>query len=184
MWDEILAALWFFAPAGLANMTPVLVAKLPVLHKWKTPVDMGKTYRGKRLLGDNKTIRGFVFGFLVALAMLFYQRWTIENGGWSDELSWIDYSSVNILALALAFSLGALGGDAVESFFKRQLDKQPGESWFPFDQLDYIVGGLLLSLIIVDLDIGQILTVIIVWAIIHPVSTVVGWAVGLKDKPI
>lgn len=184
MWDNILAALWFFAPVGLANMTPILVAKLPLLHEWNTPIDCGKTFRGKRIFGDNKTWRGFVFGFLVALAFLFWQQWAYLNGVWAESLSWIDYSAVNVFLLALAFSVGALGGDALESFFKRQLDKKPGESWPPFDQLDYIVGGLLLSLPFVSLSGTQVLIIVIVWLIIHPVSTIIGWALGLKDKPI
>jgi len=184
MWNDILSALWFFAPAGLANMTPVLVAKLPYLHKLNWPIDGGKTFRDKPIFGPNKTYRGFFFGFLIALLMVVWQKWAVDSGTWSDELAWIDYSTINVLVLAAAFSFGALGGDALESFVKRQLGIKAGQSWFPFDQLDYILGGLLLSGALVELKPSHVFMVLVVWFVIHPVSTVIGWSIGLKDKPI
>jgi len=36
-------------------------------------------------------------------------------------------------------------GDIIESFFKRRIGKKRGESWVPFDQLDFILGVLLFS---------------------------------------
>lgn len=37
----------------------------------------------------------------------------------------------------------ALVGDAVKSYFKRRRGKERGAAWFPFDQLDFVVFGLL-----------------------------------------
>jgi hypothetical protein len=37
-------ALWFFLPAGVANAAPVFANKIPVLNRWKTPMDFGKSY--------------------------------------------------------------------------------------------------------------------------------------------
>lgn len=62
MIEIILFVLWFFAPAGVANVTPILVAKLPGLREWSAPMDFGFTYRGKRVFGKHKTWRGFITG--------------------------------------------------------------------------------------------------------------------------
>ena len=34
-------------------------------------------------------------------------------------------------------------GDSLKSFFKRRLDIAPGARWIPADQLDFVVGGLI-----------------------------------------
>ena len=57
-------ALWFFLPAGLANGAPVIANKVPLINKWITPLDFGKTWGGKRIFGSNKTWRGLVVGGL------------------------------------------------------------------------------------------------------------------------
>jgi len=53
-----LFVVWFFLPAGLANMTPIFAAKLPYLSRWSFPLDGYATFRGKRVFGSHKTIRG------------------------------------------------------------------------------------------------------------------------------
>jgi hypothetical protein len=50
--------------------------------------------------------------------------------------------------------------------------------------LDYIVGGLIISLPFVDLSISQYALITLVWFLIHPVATFVGWLLKLKDSPI
>ncbi len=91
---------------------------------------------------------------------------------------------VNILLLGFLFAVGALGFDAIKSFFKRQIGVKPGGVWFPFDQIDYIVGGLLLSALVVDIPHSSYYWIGLIWFLIQPVSTFVGWLVGLKDSPI
>ena len=67
---EILFALWFFLPAGIANMSPILVANLPGLKRLKAPMDFGLTFRGQRVFGTHKTWRGFVVGIIAATLVL------------------------------------------------------------------------------------------------------------------
>ena len=52
----MLQTLWLFLPALLANLTPPLVRNY--FKFMAKPIDMGLKFRGKRLLGNNKTIRG------------------------------------------------------------------------------------------------------------------------------
>ena len=69
--SEWWAAFWFFLPAGIANMSPVLASRISWLKSWDTPLDFGKSFRGKPIFGKNKTWRGIVFGTLSAIIVGF-----------------------------------------------------------------------------------------------------------------
>jgi CDP-2,3-bis-(O-geranylgeranyl)-sn-glycerol synthase len=183
--QEILFALWFFAPAGIANSSPVFANKIPFLNKLGVPIDAGKTFRGKRIFGDHKTLRGFIAGTITGVLVALVQMLLYSNFSWIKELSSsVDYGDPIVLAMGAALGFGALAGDAIKSFFKRQLSVPSGESWFPFDQLDYIVGGVFASSIFVTLSFTQYVTITLVWFLIHPVATFIGWLLKLKDSPI
>lgn len=171
---DYFAAVLFFLPAGIANMSPVLANRIPRLNQWKTPLDFGFKSNGRRLLGDNKTWRGLVFGTLI--------------GGVSAVI--ISQLNANTIAVLDPFwvgcllGFGALFGDAVESYFKRLGGISSGESWFPFDQTDYIVGGLVLIYPFVKLPFWAIITILIVYFGLHLVVAYIGYRLGLKEKPI
>ncbi|HEV2403271.1 MAG TPA: CDP-archaeol synthase [Candidatus Saccharimonadales bacterium] len=185
MLKEIIFALWFFAPAGVANVSPILVANLPHLRDWNAPMDLGTTFRGKRLLGDHKTWRGFIVGILMATITLWLQQYLVRHFGWAQTLtSQVDYRTIPTAILGPLFGIGALGGDALESFFKRQLNRPPGHGWFPFDQTDYIVGGAVASAPFVQLRLEQYVILLFLWLLVHVVATYIGFVIGLKERPI
>jgi CDP-2,3-bis-(O-geranylgeranyl)-sn-glycerol synthase len=175
--DDIWFAIWFFLPAGVANVTPILVAKLPAIREWDTPLDLGRKFHGQPIFGSHKTIRGIVFGTFVG-TLIFYDQ--TRAGGIYGGL---DYGGLSIW-LGILLSFGALFGDLVKSFFKRRVNVPSGKSWFPFDQLDYIFGGLLLSSLVVTLSLKQYATIIIVWFALHLISSYVGYLLKLKKDPI
>ena len=61
---RILDALWFILPAYFANSLPVDVSYIKELEWLAKPVDGGRKFLGKRLLGDGKTWRGLIVGVL------------------------------------------------------------------------------------------------------------------------
>lgn len=185
MFKTILFALWFFAPAGMANVTPILVAKLPWLQKFEAPIDFGLTYRGKRVFGAHKTWRGLIAGVVMATATLALQQYLVANFAWAQSLTaQVDYQQLPTLILGPLFGLGALAGDAIESFFKRQRNIPPGHGWFPFDQTDYIIGGAIATMPFVQLSILQYAWLILLWLLIHILASYLGFLVGLKERPI
>lgn len=182
--NDILFALWFFLPAGIANVVPVIIAKAPLFSAWQTPVDFGYKLRNKPILGPHKTIRGLTIGILAGFLIFALQVQAFESYSWAREASSdLDYSELSLwLGILLAF--GALFGDLVKSFFKRQMNVASGKSWFPFDQLDYIVGGLVFSSIFVDLEAGQYILIIIVWFLLHLITSYLGYLTKFKRDPI
>lgn len=173
--NHLLVAIIFFLPAGVANAAPVFANKIPILNKWKTPIDFGLSINGHRLLGKNKTWRGLIFGIIV--------------GGLTGWLTYQFISSVSTQQIShfwigALLGGGALFGDAVESFFKRQFNVKSGESWFPYDQIDYILGAILFSLPIIQLKFGYYVFVLAFYFGLHIMVSFIGYKLKLKDKPI
>jgi CDP-diglyceride synthetase len=185
MLKDALFALWFFLPAGMANMVPILVAPIPGLKKFTAPMDCGLTYRGKRILGSHKTWRGLIAGVIFGTLTLWLQQLLVAHFDWARTLtSQVDYQHLPTLVLGPLFAIGALGGDAIESFFKRQRGVAPGHGWFPFDQLDYIIGGAIASAPFVSLTLGQYVLLVLLWLGAHVVFSYLGYLLHLKERPI
>jgi len=129
----VLKSLYFFLPAYLANMAPELLRKIPVLG-W--PV-------WEKKFGRNKTWRGLVLASFVGVLVFLLQKW-LYGFDFFYGISIIDYGDFS-LWFGFLLGLGAILGDLVESYFKRRRRIEPGESWKPWDQLDFVIGGLVLS---------------------------------------
>lgn len=173
-WEHALYALLFFLPAGVSNMAPVLSNRIPGLNRWNTPLDFGKTYNGVRVFGANKTWRGLTAGIVAGTVtgLLLYGPFFSED------------SKITFLLVCAAMSAGALVGDALESFFKRQRGIPSGHAWFPFDQTDYIIGGLLFTLPFGLLPLWLVVWVFVMYFGLHLLFSYVGYLLGLKEKPI
>lgn len=172
--NNYFAAVLFFLPAGIANAAPVIANKVPIINQWKTPVDFGLSWRGKRLTGDNKTWRGVVVGSVLAMiTAIIISKLVPET---------IVNSAIPLTGFLLGF--GALAGDFVESFIKRQMDIKPGSSWFPWDQLDYIIGALLFTRWVAPLPGWTITTIVVFYFVLHLVASYIGYKLKLKPTPI
>lgn len=183
---DVFIAFWVFLPAGAANVAPIFVAKMPLFKRFSAPIDGGIMYKGQRLLGANKTWRGMVAGIILAIAVLALQQASVATMPWLQSVvsDTVDYGQISVLIVGTLFAIGALGGDAIESFFKRRIGIQSGQSWIPFDQVDYIIGGALAVAPFILLSVWQYIWLLVVWTLIHLVSAYIGWLTGLKDKPI
>jgi CDP-2,3-bis-(O-geranylgeranyl)-sn-glycerol synthase len=193
---DILRALWLFLPAYVANMAPVFVAKL--VPGWKAPIDGGRVGKdGQRILGPGKTWRGLaggaLAGGLVALGVAaLAPHWGIMAG--------LDYGvgavgQARVFLFGVAVGLMALVGDFGKSYFKRRRRIERGGSWFPFDQLDFVVFGLLgMALAAPLLPAGwamhrlldswvTLATLLVLTPLLHLLVNRVGYWLGLKEVP-
>lgn len=185
MFKDLFFALWFFLPAGAANMVPILVAQISWLKKYNMPMDFGLEFRGKRLLGPHKTLRGLISGVIAATITLALQQLIVRHFGWINNWTApVDYTSLRVILLGPLLGFGALAGDAVESFFKRQRGVSPGHGWFPFDQTDYIVGGALAVAPFVQLRLDQYAVLVLLWLAVHMVASYIAFLLKLKDRPL
>ena len=181
---ELFFVFWFFAPAGLANIAAFSAGKIPVLKKYSYPVDFYKKYRGKRILGDHKTIRGFLAGIVVGIATVCLQIFLFQHVFMLRHVLPLNYNHVNPWILGTLAAFGALAGDSVKSLFKRRMNISPGKSWFPFDQIDYILGGIVFTVFYIKLNLFQYILLFILWFLLHPLTTFLGYLFKLKDEPV
>jgi CDP-2,3-bis-(O-geranylgeranyl)-sn-glycerol synthase len=180
----VLTALWLMLPAYLANMAPVFVGG-------GRPIDMGRNWRdGKRILGDGKTWRGLLLGPLVAAALTGPLHWLTQNTAWGLEYGFPGWGQGwRWFALAYVMGLGALVGDALESFVKRRTGRERGERWFPWDQLDFIAGALLFAFLLSPsrfLELftwPRLLVILLLTPGLHLLVNLLGYKLGLKKVP-
>lgn len=185
MSQDILLATWFLLPAALANAAPIAAARLPLLKRFVAPIDGGKTWRGRRIFGTHKTWRGLLSGIVVATFVFWVQKLLAVHTEWGNAITaQIDYTTLPVLLIGPAFGIGALGGDAIKSFFKRQRGIPAGASWVPFDQLDYIIGSVLITLPFAVLTPLQYVWVFVIWFVLHLIASYIGFKIGLKERPI
>lgn len=138
-------AFWIIIPVYVANASAVLVGG-------GTPIDFSKHYRdGRRILGDGKTWSGLFVGTLLGMIAGFgcsIAASLLQNTEWAfiGLTNFLGFPLMIPILFSLCF--GALLGDIVESFFKRRVGIARGADWIPFDQLDFLLGAILLSLLV------------------------------------
>ena len=154
---------YFMAPAYAANMAPPFVR---YWKGWNRPIS-------RRLFGTHKTVMGFVVGVLSATGVTFVQ-WLLA---WSGSI--VPYEEWP--PLGLLFGVGAMAGDSVKSFFKRRLGVEPGRPWIPFDQLDFVLGALVLVYPRVTLAWADVATILLLSFGGHIVVSHLGRWLGVKD---
>ncbi|MDD5290817.1 MAG: CDP-archaeol synthase [Patescibacteria group bacterium] len=169
---------WLFLPAAFANMAPVFFKRLPFLA---VPMDFGRSLAGKRIFGDNKTWRGLFSGVLISLAVIEIQIWLYP---FSSRIAIIDYGDKNIIWLGLALGVGAILGDAIESFIKRRLNISPGKNFPIADQIDWILGAMLLSSLFYSWSPKIWLEAILMFGLLHPLANIVGYFLRLKPNKL
>ena len=176
----ILEALYFFLPAYIANIAPVIAAK--VFPKWNTPIDFDKKLQGKPILGSHKTWRGLFSGIVLAILIVYLQTYLLKYSFWSS-ITLIDYELQNLVYLGFLFGFGALLGDAVKSFFKRRLGMESGSKWILFDQLDFVIGALLLVSFVYQPSVQHVLVIIVISPLLHVLTNLLGYKIGIKNVP-
>lgn len=173
--NDLLYVFLFFWPAAVGNVSPMFAARIPWLKRYNTPLDLGKHYKGKRIFGANKTWRGLASGIVMGGATsLLISYFFIPNS--AD--AWYTF------LVGAALGGGALVGDAIESFFKRQRGIAPGKSWFPFDQTDYIIGGLAFVYPLTLIPLSLMLSILIMFFGVHLFFSYIAYLIGWKKSPI
>jgi CDP-2,3-bis-(O-geranylgeranyl)-sn-glycerol synthase len=122
----IIEALKFIFPAYCANAIPVLTGG-------GLSMDFGKTLPdGRPVFGRNKTFRGFLAGLVIGTVAGLAESYLFHYA----------------ISFGFLVSLGALMGDLTGAFVKRRLSIPPGGLLPVVDQIDFIIGAILFSLLL------------------------------------
>jgi hypothetical protein len=157
-----LQSLLLFLPILGAALLHAPVLRFDLLRVLKRPLDGGRTFRGARLFGDNKTWRGaVVMGTGVVLATVALSH---VDAYWSRLPAPVQQAGP--LWLGILLGLGCVLGELPNSFLKRQLGIGPG-------MRARSATGVLLSIY----DQGDFVPV--VWATVAPIWRMPAREVGL-----
>ena len=160
----IVEALKFIFPAYCANATPVLAGG-------GTRMDFGKNFfDGKRIFGNNKTFRGFFFG------------WGIGFGVGLAEGLVFGFQNYPVL-FSLLIPVGALLGDLTGAFIKRRLGIKPGGLLPIVDQIDFVVGAIVFSIPLAIVSWQLAVTVLLITPPIHLFTNFLAYKMKLKRNP-
>jgi hypothetical protein len=142
----------------LSGILHVLWLRHPRSLPLKIPLDGGRTFRGKRLFGDNKTVRGLIVIIpATGLSFLGFGLLRASRPSWFSGGIWpsppLVYAAAGLLA-----GFGFMAGELPNSFIKRQCGIPPGgkPQRMPWriltavtDRIDSILGVLvMLSLLV------------------------------------
>jgi CDP-2,3-bis-(O-geranylgeranyl)-sn-glycerol synthase len=159
----ILKSLYLMLPAYFANMTPVIIKKINILDY---PIDFNIKIKNKTILGTHKTWRGLIFGTIAGIIVAFIQ-YQFQTNNIFTSITILNYSQWLIIGTLLGF--GALFGDAFKSLIKRRFKIKPGKPFFPWDQLDFLIGAIVFLSFIHRLDLNIIITILL----ISPILTII-----------
>ncbi|RLG77054.1 MAG: CDP-2,3-bis-(O-geranylgeranyl)-sn-glycerol synthase [Thermoprotei archaeon] len=175
IYSAVVNSILAFLPALIANGSPVVV--IGKLIRKTTPMDFNhKFVDGRPILGRSKTWEGFIVGTICG---------SIAGAAYGIMLSnilWIVYG--------LLMGLGAMVGDALNSFIKRRLNIPPGKPFIPMDQLSFVLVAYALvkvagidSLVGYNVGLTELAIIIYVVLVLHPLTNLIAYKLGLKDKP-
>jgi hypothetical protein len=161
-----------------------------VSKRFAVPLDGGRTLRGRRVLGDNKTWRGFVMmvpatgASFALLAMVLAAAPVTFSGLW--PLSPGPYGLVGLWA-----GLGFMAGELPNSFLKRQLGIPAGAAasgplarplFFLIDHMDSALGALLALALVVSVPWRTWLYVAAVAPALHGAFSLLVYQLGGKAR--
>jgi CDP-2,3-bis-(O-geranylgeranyl)-sn-glycerol synthase len=158
MAGTITTALLFIGPSYVANAAPLVFGG-------GKPLDRGRNFiDGRPIFGAHKTVRGVVAGILAGSLV-----------GLGESL--VDPR----LAIAgVAISFGAVLGDLLGAFVKRRLNMPPGRLFPVVDQLDFVMGALVVSYYLLPMSWLSVLIVVIVTPPIHLGTNLGAYLLGIK----
>lgn len=174
----VAGALWAMLPAYVPNNAAVLAGG-------GRPIDGGRTLGGRRLLGDGKTWRGTVAGTLAGVTLavaLNAVRPTVTAALGSDL-------PVFPLRAAVALAFGAMLGDIGASLLKRRLGRRRGAAVPGLDQLDFVIGALVLAALLAPawttetFSPARLAVVVVATPLLHVTTNAGAYLLGLKPEP-
>jgi CDP-2,3-bis-(O-geranylgeranyl)-sn-glycerol synthase len=184
------ACAWFLMGGFvLAGMAQTAWFAAPLSRRFSQPIDGGARFRGRRVFGEHKTLRGFIV--MIPAAAASFAALAAAIGDPAHAGLW-PLSVAGYAGLGACGGLGFMAGELPNSFLKRQLGIRPGQcprdrlaaaAQFLVDRIDSGVGMLLVVSAIVPTPALTWLLVLSVGPSIHWAFSVLMFHLGVKARP-
>lgn len=191
-WSNALpAALWLAAPVIAGGLLHIVVMRRGGFAALAAiPLDGGLTIRGRRLFGDNKTLRGLLLLILFSAIAAEAQAWLVWHTDWARRLSVAGTAGLPAWAWGALLAAGYLAGELPNSFLKRQLDIAPGAGgrgrlgpvFWVVDQVDSLLGALAAIAFVWRPPVVLVVAAVAMTLVIHPLVAALMKALGLKSR--
>lgn len=191
MVDPFSCAVFLILAFVLAGAAQTIWFRSRFSQKFSVPLDLGMTFRGRRVLGDNKTLRGFIVMLPAAAGSFFLLGLLVSKRPDLHARIW-PMSPLAFALLGLWAGLGFMVGELPNSFLKRQLGISPGGAprqkpakvlFFALDRFDSIAGMLLAVSVAVPTHWQTWLYLAIIGPVVHWVFSVILYWCGVKGRP-
>lgn len=188
--DPLACALFLIGALTLTGFFHAAWMRSLVSQRFAIPLDGGYTIRGRRLFGDNKTVRGFM-AMVPGAGLTFFSLALMIGPGATSGALWA-LSPLGYAALGILAGLGFMLGELPNSFVKRQLDIAPGQpprgrlaalACFVVDRLDSILGMLAAVSLAVPTSWLTWIYVIVLGSAIHWSFSLLLFRLGVKARP-
>ena len=192
MYDPLHCGLFLMLAFVLAGVLHSLWMKNHLSQALAVPLDCGRMFRGRPILGENKTLRGFVV--MIPAAALAFAAIAILISlphGVPPATLW-QLTPTGYAALGAWAGFGFMAAELPNSFIKRQLDILPGQApasrltrtiCFTIDHIDSIVGMLAAVTLAVHTPWTTWLWVLILGPLIHLLFSWWLFRMGVKGRP-
>jgi CDP-2,3-bis-(O-geranylgeranyl)-sn-glycerol synthase len=174
----LVEAIWLILPAYAANGLTPLMGLRSGLH----PIDGGRKLGGSRLLGEGKTWEGLIFGTIIAGIIATIEMLAFPLLPWGVSEVPLMITPMTPLT-GLVLGLGAMLGDVGGSFIKRRIGRDRGSPVPLLDQLDFLIGASILAVLIVPVKLEWILLLGVLTPLVHLISNIIGFRMGIKKTP-
>lgn len=189
LFDDAIRALaqvlYLAFPVTFAAAIHIAVIRYDLLAGLKIPIDFGRSVRGRRIFGDNKTWRGALVMVTASSAAMAMQRHMRSPG-----LELFDYGRANLWLYGALLGLGFVLAELPNSFLKRRYGVMPGRQaegakyWFftLLDQVDSVIGCMLALMVVCPLPWTLVVTALVLCSLVHVAFNVAFVWLGLKER--
>lgn len=176
---------WVFLPVLGAPVVHAPILRSDLMRAFKRPLDGGRTLRGRRVLGDNKTWRGaLAMSGGVAAAAAVLSRWPWHRERLPRPLR------RHPLAYGVLLGLGIVVGELPNSMLKRQLDIPAGRqrrspaglALSVLDQGDLVLGSWAMLAPLWRMSAAEGACAFAVVSAVHVPINLVGHAIGARSS--
>ncbi len=179
---------YLFSPLLVGLALHGFCIKYDILASLCSPIDQGRSFRGKRIFGDNKTYRGVVVVSLGTMIGFGLQSLVLHRSASIRGIELYDYAFFKSVAVGLAVGVAAMLSELPNSFIKRRFEIAPGRAakgwkgaiFYVYDQIDFLLGAWLVLAIVVTVTVGRVLFSAGLLLVAHQLMSSVGHALGMR----
>jgi len=184
------------APGLVAGVLNMVWCTAPVAHGLARPVDGGRTWRGRRIFGDNKTWKGVVgmAGLGAACGLVWGGVCAAVPALHDANLFYTRHTNTPVFStlVGLAVGLAYAAAELPNSFVKRRLGVAPGKPaprpWGVVvtvtDQVDSVLAMVLVVAVLAPMSPGFFAAYVALGGATHAVVNLLLYIVHLRKNPL